>query len=390
MEEVLIRFEGVEKRYPDGTLAVRELNLEVRSGEILVLIGPSGCGKTTTLRMLNRLIEPTAGRILLHGRELTTLDPVKLRLRMGYVIQGIGLFPHMRIRENVATVPRLKGIRGEELERTVRRSLELVGLPPEVYGNKWPFELSGGQQQRIGVARALAGDPEVILMDEPFGALDPLTRESLQDELLRLHRELGKTIVFVTHDLAEAMKLGSRIAVFREGRPLQVADPLTLLSRPADDFVRDFVGADDPTARFRLMRIDQIPPTTEGLPTVSLSGTIGEARTAIRRSRLRFAHQPFAYVLDESGRLAGYAVPEGSDAEPLASRLRPLIPLGPEATIRDALLLMVTKGTINVPLKDSEEKFRGVLTFRGLNEYLLRTQEAQAAEEGGELPCTAE
>jgi osmoprotectant transport system ATP-binding protein len=382
----------VEKRYPDGTLAVRDLNLEIRSGEILILIGPSGCGKTTTLRMLNRLIEPTAGRILLRGEDLRDLDPVALRLRMGYVIQGIGLFPHMTIRENVATVPRLKGIRGHELEERVRGSLERVGLPPETYGDRWPSELSGGQQQRAGVARALAGDPEVVLMDEPFGALDPLTRENLQDELLRLHRELGKTIVFVTHDMAEAMKLGTRIAVFREGTLLQVDDPLSLLSHPADDFVRDFVGADDPTARFRLTRIDRIPLTTERLPLAPLSGTLREARESLRRSRLRFAHQPFVYVLDAQGRLAGYATLEGEEGDPLEPRVRPLIALGPEATVRDALLLMVTRGTINAPVEDGSGRFRGVLTFRDLNAYLFRSQEEPERGEAGTgeaRPCSA-
>ncbi|MEU7981077.1 ATP-binding cassette domain-containing protein [Micromonospora sp. NPDC049081] len=240
-----ITLDGIRKRYPDGTDAVRELSLEVPAGELVVLIGPSGCGKSTVLRMINRLIEPTGGRIMLGDEDITRVDPVKLRRRIGYVIQNVGLFPHQTVTTNVGTVPRLLGWSKERIRQRSGELLELVGLDPAQFGRRYPHELSGGQRQRVGVARALAADPVVLLMDEPFSAVDPIVRTRLQEEFLRLQAEVRKTIVLVTHDLDEAVRLGDRIAVLSEGGRLEQYDtPAALLGTPASPFVRDFVGAD--------------------------------------------------------------------------------------------------------------------------------------------------
>jgi len=240
----MITFDSVTKRYADGTVAVDRLSLEAPTGEITVFVGPSGCGKTTSLRMINRMIDATEGRILLDGSPVQGIDPPTLRRGIGYVIQQAGLFPHRKIVDNVATVPHLLGWSKQKARDRAMELLERVGLDPKL-AQRYPFQLSGGQQQRVGVARALAADPPVLLMDEPFSAVDPIVRASLQDELLRLQAELRKTIVFVTHDIDEAIKLGDRVAVLRVGgRLAQLADPKTLLSQPADDFVREFLGKD--------------------------------------------------------------------------------------------------------------------------------------------------
>ncbi|WP_320067786.1 ABC transporter ATP-binding protein [Micromonospora sp. RTGN7] len=278
-----IALDGIRKRYPDGTDAVRELSLEVRAGELVVLIGPSGCGKSTVLRMVNRLIEPTGGRILLGDEDVTRVDPVELRRRIGYVIQNVGLFPHQTVLANVGTVPRLLGWARGRVRRRSEELLELVGLDPAQFGRRYPHELSGGQRQRVGVARALAADPVVLLMDEPFSAVDPIVRTRLQEEFLRLQAEVRKTIVLVTHDLDEAVRLGDRIAVLSEGGRLEQYDtPAVLLGAPASPFVREFVGADrgiralavTPVTREAL---DPAPTDAGGLPEVALGSSAYDA-----------------------------------------------------------------------------------------------------------------
>ncbi|EMD29821.1 ABC transporter ATP-binding protein [Amycolatopsis azurea] len=239
-----IEFRGVTKRYPDGTVAVDDLNLTVEDGTITVFVGPSGCGKTTSLRMINRMVEPTSGAVLLDGKDVSDGDPALLRRGIGYVIQHAGLFPHRTVLDNVATVPLLSGWDKGEARKRAAELLETVGLPAEL-GKRYPAQLSGGQQQRVGVARALAADSPVLLMDEPFSAVDPIVREELQDELLRLQSQLGKTIVFVTHDIDEAVRLGDKIAVLRVGGVLaQYGTPSEVLRHPVDDFVASFVGKD--------------------------------------------------------------------------------------------------------------------------------------------------
>lgn len=240
----MITFTGVTKRYPDGTVAVDDLTIDIPEGTLAAFVGPSGCGKTTSMRMINRMIEPTSGTLTVDGKDVTKVDPVKLRLGIGYVIQSAGLMPHQRVVDNVATVPVLKGESRRSARRAALEVLDRVGLDPKL-AQRYPSQLSGGQQQRVGVARALAADPPILLMDEPFSAVDPVVREELQNEILRLQSELRKTIVFVTHDIDEAVKLADMVAVFGRGGVLQqYADPAFVLSNPANELVSEFVGAD--------------------------------------------------------------------------------------------------------------------------------------------------
>ncbi|HEX7746081.1 MAG TPA: ATP-binding cassette domain-containing protein [Micromonosporaceae bacterium] len=284
-----IMLDGIRKQFPDGTVAVGGLSLEVPAGELVVLIGPSGCGKSTVLRMINRLVDPTAGRILLDDEDVTRADPVQLRRRIGYVIQNIGLFPHQTIRANVGTVPRLLGWSRDRIRSRADELLELVGLDPARFARRYPHELSGGQRQRVGVARALAADPVVLLMDEPFSAVDPIVRTRLQDEFLRLQAEVRKTIVLVTHDLDEAVRLGDRIAVLSQGGKLeQYAPPAELLGAPATPFVEEFVGADRGIRRLAVTPIsaDMLLPLTavddiDDLPSVDRSASLYAALAAM-------------------------------------------------------------------------------------------------------------
>ncbi|EYR63805.1 ABC transporter [Actinotalea ferrariae CF5-4] len=263
-DEAVIRFDRARKEYPDGTVAVHELDLEVREHELLVLVGASGCGKSTTLRMVNRLVEATSGRVLVEGRDVATVDPVALRRRIGYVIQDVGLFPHRTVGQNVATVPELLGWDRARTRTRVGDLLELVGLAPATYAGRYPHQLSGGERQRVGVARALAADPPVLLMDEPFGAVDPSGRRRLQQEFWRIQRELGTTVMFVTHDVDEAVRLGDRVAVFRRGGHLeQVSDAVTLLARPRTPTVAELVGTG---STVRLLSIGELTAQDVGPP----------------------------------------------------------------------------------------------------------------------------
>jgi osmoprotectant transport system ATP-binding protein len=295
-----IRLDEVRKQF-GSTVAVGQLSLEVAAGELAVLIGPSGCGKSTVLRMINRLIEPTSGRMYLGDEEITKADPVALRRRIGYVIQNVGLFPHQTVRANVATVPRLLGWPNPRVSARVDELMELVGLDPARYADRYPHELSGGQRQRVGVARALAADPVVLLMDEPFSAVDPIVRARLQDEFLRLQRTVGKTIVFVTHDVDEAVRLGDRIAVLSEGGKLeQYATPAELLAHPANDFVADFVGADRGIKRLAVTPIplNRLRPVDgANHPVVEANGTLKDALAALLEGRTG------AVAVDDKGML---------------------------------------------------------------------------------------
>jgi osmoprotectant transport system ATP-binding protein len=272
----MIRLDGVGKTYADGTVAVHELDLDVPRGALVVLVGPSGCGKSTTLKMVNRLIEPTTGRIYLDGEDVTTADPVRLRRGIGYVIQQVGLFPHQKVLANVMTVPKLLGESNATARERARELMDLVGLDPAQFGDRYPHQLSGGQRQRVGVARALAANPPVLLMDEPFGAVDPIVRMRLQDEFLRLQRELDKTVLFVTHDIEEAVKMGDRVAVFATGgRLAQYAVPAEILGAPADDFVAAFVGGTRGLRRLAVTGIDRAAlAPLDGISTGDLAGTV--------------------------------------------------------------------------------------------------------------------
>jgi osmoprotectant transport system ATP-binding protein len=306
----MIRFESATKRYPDGTTAVDSLDLDLPAGQVTVLVGPSGCGKTTSLRMVNRMVEPTGGRVLLDGRDVMAQDPAKLRLGIGYVIQQAGLFPHRTVVDNVATVPRLLGSTRREARTRALEVLERVGLPAG-YAERYPVQLSGGQQQRVGVARALAADPPVLLMDEPFSAVDPVVRAQLQQELLRLQGELGKTIVFVTHDIDEAVVLGDLVAVLREGGHLaQVDTPQRLLESPADDFVADFVGRDRGFRGLSFLGAADLPvePYAGAVPP---GGTFGRADPLRHVLDLAIASPDGRAVrVDEAGRPDGVVTHE--------------------------------------------------------------------------------
>ncbi len=369
----MIRLESVSKRFANGQVAVRDLSLEIRAGETCVLIGPSGCGKTTTLRMINRLIEPTSGRILLDGEDVMGVDPVHLRLRMGYVIQSVGLFPHVSVADNIATVPRLWGWEGARTRRRVDELLELVGLDPGSFRGRYPNQLSGGQRQRVGVARALAADPPVLLMDEPFGAVDRITRDRLQNEFLRIQREVRKTVVFVTHDIEEAVKLGDRIAILRVGGVLEQYDtPAAILGRPASDFVADLLGHDRGLKRLSVTPID--PSILERRPAVALQATLAEARRTMDA-----AGADWAVVLDGRNGLHGelrraLADGEGSVADRarrVVSRISTVDPLS-EAL---AEMLLHDAGWVAV---FEDDRFRGVLTPGSLQEAVRRSLREQA------------
>ncbi len=255
----MIEFEHVSKTYATANFAsLNDVSFTVEAGDLVVLIGTSGCGKTTALKLINRLVEPTSGRVLVDGQDVAQQEPVQLRRRIGYVIQQIGLMPHMTVAQNVGLVPRLLNWSESRRQARVSELLELVGLPPDTYHNRYPRELSGGQQQRVGVARALASDPTIVLMDEPFGAVDPITRHGLQLEMRKIQSTVRKTIVFVTHDIAEAFLLGDRIGVMRAGQLLQLATPEELLRQPADDYVAQFVGADGPWRKLEFLRVSDV------------------------------------------------------------------------------------------------------------------------------------
>ena len=283
----MIRFEQVSKVYPDGTAAVNDLSFEVGEGELVTLVGPSGCGKTTTMMMVNRLIEPTSGRIHVEGRDISGVDPVALRRRIGYVIQQVGLFPHRTVLDNTATVPSLVGWKRAKARARAAELLELVGLDPATYGPRYPAQLSGAQRQGVGVARALAADPPVLLMDEPFGAVDPVVRERLQNEFLKLQATVRKTVLLVTHDIEEAVRMGDRIAVYGEGRIEQYDSPAAVLGTPATDYVAQFVGADRGLKRLSVTAVE--PADLEEPPVARTREPARDAAARMRAEGARWA-----------------------------------------------------------------------------------------------------
>lgn len=277
---------GVTKRYPGApTPAVNDIDLDISPGEFVVLLGPSGCGKTTLLKMVNRIYEPSGGTIEIDGTDILSMNASDLRRQIGYVIQQTGLFPHMKIAANVAVVPRLLKWDNRRINDRVNELLDLVGLPPDSYADRYPSQLSGGEQQRVGLARALAGSPPTMLMDEPFGALDAITRTRLQDELRRIHRRISQTVLFVTHDIEEAVRLADRIVVMREGGIVQVGTPLQIVSEPADQFISDLVGADDVLRRFSLMpahaAMEPLPDKLDDVPVIEADSFLREALSVL-------------------------------------------------------------------------------------------------------------
>jgi osmoprotectant transport system ATP-binding protein len=373
-----IRLDGVSKVYPDGTVGVAELDLTFAAGELTVLVGPSGCGKTTTMKMINRIIEPSTGRILLGGEDVTRVDPDRLRRRIGYVIQNVGLFPHQTVRANVGTVPRLLGWDKRRIRARVDDLLLTVGMDPTAFGDRYPAQLSGGQRQRAGVARALAADPPVLLMDEPFSAVDPIVRERLQSEFLRLQETVRKTIVFVTHDIEEAVRIGDRIAVMSEGGHVeQFATPAELLGRPANAFVADFVGADRGLKRLAVTGIDT--GDLERPPVVHVADSLADARAALARAGARWA-----VVLDDDDHLHGWLSAERAAGSGTvgssARRMDAWVPV--DASLKTAMAVMLQEEAGWVAVLDGD-RFLGVLTPDSLHAALRRSVDGTVPETAG-------
>jgi osmoprotectant transport system ATP-binding protein len=357
----MIRLEGVTKRYPgQDRAAVEHIDLDIPDGEIVIFVGPSGCGKTTLMKMINRLIEPTSGRIFIQGEDVTRVNPDQLRRRIGYVIQQIGLFPHMTIRDNIATVPRMLGWDKTRIDRRIDELLELVGLDGPTFRSRYPKQLSGGQRQRVGVARALAVDPPVMLLDEPFGAIDPITRDRLQNEFLRLQADIRKTIVFVTHDIDEAIKMGDRIAILREGAQVAQYDtPQHILSAPADDFVADFVGAGASLKRLNLSRVRDVELTF--WPTVATGTDRAEVLSVLRES-----DKGAVLILDGQQRPVRWVTARDIDRAhvPLEQAgLEPEAIVEPQATLQDALNLMLDSSHGAAVVVDGNGGYLGAVDF---------------------------
>ncbi len=365
----VVAFEHVTKRYPGADApAVDDLDLTIPAGEICVLVGPSGCGKTTSMKMVNRLIEPTSGRITIDGQDVMDLPAVELRRRIGYVIQQVGLFPHQTIGENVAVVPRLLRWPHERITTRTDELLELVGLPPGQYRDRYPNELSGGERQRVGVARALAADPPVMLMDEPFGAVDPIRRERLQNEFLRLQEQVRKTIIFVTHDVDEAIKMGDRIAILQRGGILaQYDSPAAILANPASEFVERFVGADRGLKRLSLARVRDLAP----IPAITVRA--GEDRAAVRQRLDRVDELEYALLVDGENRPLGWIdqhdLQGSGPIDPEAAT--PGAPtVEPETTLRDALSTMLGSSVQLGVVVDDRDRVLGLVSVDAIGDRL--------------------
>jgi osmoprotectant transport system ATP-binding protein len=377
----VITFERVTKRYPDDTVAVDALDLEIPAGQTMILVGPSGCGKTTSLRMINRLIEPTSGRILIDGSDVMQANPSQLRRGIGYVIQQTGLFPHRTIEDNIATVPVLSGWGRAKARARARELMDLVGLD-QAMARRYPHQLSGGQQQRVGVARALAADPPVLLMDEPFSAVDPIVRASLQDELLRLQAELHKTIVMVTHDVEEAIKVGDVVAVFRPGGHLaQVDTPERLLGAPADDYVEDFIGFDRGIRRLSFFSASGLDLKFDAM--LPEDTAIDEARRVAERGG-----SPWVLVLDSARRPRGWVAVSDLGSRSGDSRLSgvPVAAVGhtfrPDLdSLRVALDATVLSRTERAVAVDADGKVIGVTSYERLRDAIRAAEVAADAED---------
>lgn len=371
----MIEFKNVIKEYPNGFRAVDGLDLAIPDNEITVLIGPSGCGKTTSMRMINRLTSVTRGQILVNGRDNKEMNLEDLRRSIGYAIQQIGLFPHMTVLDNIAVVPRLLGWEEDRIRERVDLLLDLVGMDPDIYRDAYPRQMSGGQQQRVGVARALGADPPIMLMDEPFGAIDPITREVLQDEFLQIQERVGKTIVFVTHDIDEAIKMGDRIAILRDGKLVQFDSPETLLAHPKNRFVRDFVGSDRQLKRLGLIRINKLMETNP--PCVHMDEKIEDVRHVLDGRKVNSA-----FVVDRDTHvLKGWI-----DREELEGGAKSLldamneshftdIAVRESATARDALSAMVARGFRVTPVVDNHGKLKGMLRLKALQDLALFSED---------------
>jgi osmoprotectant transport system ATP-binding protein len=379
---VRIELDHVSKVYPGAQQpAVDDVSLDIPAGEIVVFVGPSGCGKTTTMRMINRLSEPTSGRILIGDKDALSIKPTELRRSIGYAIQQAGLFPHMTIRQNVGLVPGLLNWKRARVDDRVDELLDLVGLEPAQYADRYPRQLSGGQQQRVGVARALAADPPVLLMDEPFGAVDPITRSTLQDELLRLQGELRKTIVFVTHDFGEAVKLGDRIAVLgQQSKVLQYDTPQNILASPADDTVAGFVGSGASLRQLGLLRVKDV--ALESRPSVHRDDSVEQVRATIAGSDC-----DWAVVLDDRERPVSW-VRENRlrHAASLADAVERLDVVSTQSTLEDALEAILAEQHASAVVTGAAGRYEGVVTLDTLIDTITRLRTEAEADGSGDGP----
>jgi len=375
--KIEIRLENLAKRFPgQSEPAVDDLTMEIPQGEIVILVGPSGCGKTTTMKMINRIIEPSSGRIVLDGEDVTKVNPDQLRRKIGYVIQQIGLFPHQTIADNIATVPKLLGWEKKRISERIDELLEMVGMDPGRYRDRYPKELSGGQRQRVGVARAMSADPDVMLMDEPFGAIDPITRDRLQNEFLRLQEQIKKTIIFVTHDIDEAIKMGDRIAILGEqSRIAQFDTPERILVNPADDFVADFIGRGASLKRLSLSRVRDVElhqwPTTQE----------GTSHDEVRRL-LEGSDKTAVLVLDEQRRPLSWVNADHlrrADSGRSLGRmgLPPDAVVQPNATLSDTLNEMLTARYSTAIVVDSTNAYQGIVDIDTINATVRSMREAE-------------
>lgn len=372
----MIELEGVTKVYPDGTEAVDDIDLSISEGELCVLLGPSGCGKTTTMKMINRLIPISEGRIFIDGTDNQELDENELRRDIGYAIQEIGLFPHMTVAENIATVPHLKcWDKGEARERAAEL-LDLIGMDPEEHMEKYPAELSGGQRQRVGVARSLGADPPIMLMDEPFGAIDPITRDRLQDEFLKIQAEIQKTIVFVTHDINEAIKMGTKVALMKDGKLVQYSSPAELLSQPKNQFVRNFVGTD---RTLKSMRLIQAKDAMKPCPiSVHRDSDVEHVRERMKEEEVEYL-----MVTDKDNQFIGWIEIwdlETNEVDSISEVLREDVgSVSPETPLSDALSVMLEEDVANIPVLQEGGELEGILTFNDLQKVIGETY----TEKGG-------
>ncbi|ANE48836.1 glycine/betaine ABC transporter ATP-binding protein [Paenibacillus swuensis] len=367
----MIQFKNVTKKYNDGSTALKGINLEIKEGELVTLIGPSGCGKTTTMKMINRLVEPSSGQILVDGKDISTINPVELRRSIGYVIQQIGLFPHMTIKDNVAIVPKLKGMSKQDYEQRIDELMSMVGLDPDIYRDRYPAELSGGQQQRIGVIRAMAAEPSIILMDEPFSALDPISREQLQDELIRLQEEVKKTIVFVSHDMDEALKIADRIILMKDGEIVQADTPDRILRRPKNEFVRSFIG-EGRLHDSEVLHVEDVMITNP--VTVFLSRGLAHGAKVMKQNRVNSL-----MVTDKNRVLKGIVTKEMLEEQYRNEDLSvqeimradiQTVPVGSGVT--EAVEMMKQYGLSNMPVVNPEGQLVGLVTNSSLVDALLK------------------
>ncbi|MEA2086576.1 MAG: betaine/proline/choline family ABC transporter ATP-binding protein [Candidatus Caldatribacteriota bacterium] len=376
----MIKFENITKIYPGGIEAVKDISFEVKKDEFCILLGPSGCGKTTTMKMVNRLIPITKGKIYIDGQDIMEIDKNELRRGIGYAIQQIGLFPHMTVKENIQTVPVLRGWSQEKMEKRVKELMRLVGLDPSIYLDKYPAELSGGQRQRIGVARCLGVDPPLLLMDEPFGAIDPINREKLQDEFLKIQMEIKKTIIFVTHDLNEAVKMGDKIVLMKEGEIVEYDTPANLLYKPKNDFVRNFVGADRVLKGLQLIRVKEVMDSSP--KTVRADEKITRAKRYMEGEKIKWL-----MAVDDNHTFLGW-VGKSDLSDKNAEKVRDIIiptitSATPNTPLNEALSLMLGSAVGNVAILNDQGKLEGVVRFDSIRKILKDVKKSYNKEKKG-------